>query len=190
MKQIRIVFAGGPISGKTSTVRSLKKRLRGDTVTVDFLNEAATALLIRPGVDPHMESFQQDVFDLQISLEENSTASVVISDRGVADAFVYHCQARAEEICRSTLKECLERYDAVLFFRPYEEVASVAAGNSVRYEKREELAELNQRTLEIWRQHGNFYEIPVFSTVEEKTDCVAEFLNRIIGERVFSERLY
>lgn len=189
MKQIKIVFAGGPISGKTSTLRLLQKRLAPTAVTVDFLSEAATELLSGTGTDPHNDGFQQDVFELQTSLEEHSHASVMISDRGVADAFVYHCAERAEEICHASLTECLERYDAILFFEPYENAGSVGEGNAVRYERKEELAELNQRTRRIWQQHERFYEIPVFATVEEKTDCVAELLNRIIGEPVFLENL-
>ena len=192
-----IALVGGPCSGKTSVfeaIRSMVEESRED-VCVSFVSEAATQILPRDPMLPRRDPlrFQYEVSLWQYMEEDRgierlllhpAPLKVQITDRGVADAYIY---LNAEQVALMTDQspdELGSRYTAVLYFAPYRS-EKLTDGNEFRVEREDEMAALEAKTRGIWSGHPHLYEIPTFDTIEERiayTKCVLE---QHIGKTIF-----
>lgn len=194
-----IAFVGGPCSGKTSVFEALRsmEHCCAERVCLSFVEEAATRILPR---DPQLARrdplrFQYEVSLLQYIAEDRGmelllgrpeTLKVQLTDRGVADAYIYLNERQAREMSDQTPEEMLHRYTAVFYFDPYKS-QSLTDGNAFRVEHAEEMDALEQRTRRIWEQHPRLIRVPTFPTIEERIRYTAAQLNALLTLRVFDE---
>jgi hypothetical protein len=157
--------------------------------------ETATQILPRDPMLPRRDPlrFQYEVSLWQYMEEDRgierlllhpAPLKVQITDRGVADAYIY---LNAEQVALMTDQspdELGSRYTAVLYFAPYRS-EKLTDGNEFRVEREDEMAALEAKTRGIWSGHPHLYEIPTFDTIEERiayTKCVLE---QHIGKTIF-----
>ena len=173
MKTIkRIVFTGGPCSGKTTFTSRVQQIFaeRGYRVIID--HESATDL-ITGGISPAtltMYEFQKYCIDLQLKKEElcykaaqelEGDRVLIFIDRGIIDDMAYV----GEEDFRAILsgfglnpEELNDRYDFVVHLTTAakgKEEAYTLANNAARYETIDEAKEMDDLALMAWRNHPN-----------------------------------
>lgn len=173
MKSIkRIVFTGGPCSGKTTFMSRAEEIFaeRGYRVIID--NESATDL-ISGGISPAtlgMVPFQKYVMALQIKKEElciqaaneiEGDKVLVFMDRGLKDDESYVGTEVFNDILKGfNLKpeEINNRYDMVVHLvssAKGKEEAYTYSNNAARYESIEDARKMDDLALDAWKDHPN-----------------------------------
>ena len=173
MKSIkRIVFTGGPCSGKTTFTSKARQIFaeRGYRVIVD--NESATDL-ISGGISPAtlgMVEFQKYCIALQLKKEElclkaaqemSGDKVIIFIDRGLFDDMSYVGEEAFREILEGfdmKPEEINPRYDMVVHLvtsAKGKEEAYTFANNTARYETIEEARRADDLALEAWKDHPN-----------------------------------
>ncbi len=194
-----IAFVGAPCSGKTTVLNELERLQITDTsdVSFSFIREIATQLLAdRSREDPRRDpvKFQSEIALRQYMAEDLGLCRLLhraepikiqITDRGVADAYVYLTSAQIKQLTEQSPEELTARYTAIFYFEPFHS-DHMTDGNCFRMERADEVDGLAQKTKCIWSHHPNFVEIPVFPTVEERVAHTAERLEAMIGCRLFA----
>ncbi len=193
-----IAFVGGPCSGKTSVFEAL--RASGSTgdegVCLSFVEEAATRILPRDPMLPRRDPvrFQYEVSLLQYMMEDRGIDTLLrreeplkvqITDRGVADAYIYLNEQQVGRMTDQTPDEMMHRYTAVLYFEPYRS-ENLTDGNEFRVEQEDEMAALEAKTRAIWQRHPNVVFIPTFATIEERVEHTKRVLEQLIGREMFA----
>lgn len=192
-----IAFVGGPCSGKTSVFEALRARcpMADDGVCLSFIEEAATRILPRDPNLPRRDPvrFQYEVSLLQYMMEDHGIDTlfhreeplkVQITDRGVADAYIYLNEQQVGLMTDQTPDELMHRYTAVLYFEPFRS-QSLTDGNEFRVEHEDEMAALEEKTRAIWQRHPNIIFVPTFATIEERIRYTEQVLDRLIGRELF-----
>ncbi len=194
-----IAFVGGPCSGKTSVFEALRardERLAPD-LCVSFVEEAATKLLPRDPTLPRRDPvrFQYEVSLAQYMAEDRGIARLLacdrpfklqITDRGVADAYIYLNEQQVGQMTDQSPDEMMHRYTAVLYFEPYRS-ENLTDGNEYRVEQEDEMAALEAKTRAIWKRHPNVVFVPTFATIEERVVYTSQLLERLIGREIFAD---
>ena len=195
-----IAFVGGPCSGKTSVfeaLRALPVREESDAC-LSFVGEAATQILPR---DPTLSRRDPLFFQFEVSLwqymEEDrgferllncchKPLKVQITDRGVADAYIYLNEQQVALMTDMTPEELMHRYTIVFYFEPFRS-ESLTDGNEFRVEREDEMAELEAKTRAVWQRHPNVIFVPTFPTIEERIAYVARLLHEKVGVELFDQ---
>ena len=173
MKTIkRIVFTGGPCGGKTTFASRAQEVFAEHGYRVIIDNESATDL-ISGGISPAtmgMYEFQKYVIDLQLKKEElcikaaqniEGDKVLIFMDRGILDDKGYVSDEEYSELLTYfglKQEELNDRYDMVLHLTTSAKGAEEAytyANNAARYETIEAAREVDDRTLECWKDHPN-----------------------------------
>lgn len=173
MKTIkRIVFTGGPCSGKTTFTSRAQQIFaeRGYRVIID--HESATDL-ISGGISPAtlgMYEFQKYVVDLQLKKEQlcyraaqeiSGDNVLIFIDRGLNDDLAYVGEDSFTEILKEfdiKIDEIDSRYDMVVHLvtsAKGKEEAYNYSTNSARYETIEEARYMDDMALNAWQKHPN-----------------------------------
>lgn len=193
-----IAFVGGPCSGKTSVFEALRALpVREESnACLSFVGEAATQILPR---DPTLSRRDPLFFQFEVSLwqymEEDrgferlisccdKPLKVQITDRGVADAYIYLNEEQVALMTDMTPEELMHRYTTVLYFEPFRS-ESITDGNEFRVEKEEEMAELEAKTRAVWQRHPGIIFVPTFPTIEERIAYVVRLLHEQLGVELF-----
>ncbi|MCR5263063.1 MAG: ATP-binding protein [Clostridiales bacterium] len=196
----RICFAGPPGSGKSTVITSLRRRHVSPDFIVMCLDEVATLFLKNRTeyVSRNETNILRQFYIFRAQLELERTAErvktdkpvIVISDRGIFDAFVYLSpEERKKAFSERDLGEINDhKYDHVLYFLPGNERPS-SDRKTPRIERSdEETDSLRKRSLEVWNEYASpetVTYIPVFDDIKEKSSYVAEKINALLGEKVF-----
>lgn len=203
MEMIRIALVGTPGAGKTSVMRILKKSVCPSGYGVGFVDEAATMLMRSNGEIRRLRETDPVAFQDMVARTHtlNEAAGVEkakregydrfmqITDRALHDAYVYlnDEQRRGLKYPVGSIEELNERYDAVLCFDYYGCGASIKAGNDLRAEKAlSDIKRVCERSVEVYSTHKRFYLIPPYGDIYDKAARVAEIINEVAMERVFS----
>ena len=200
---LKIALVGPPGSGKTSVLEELKTMVnpRSD-ILVDFLPELATVFLYNLPEElkraDHVGLRQLRLFRIQVFLEEKVTAirraegrrSLLVTDRGLADAAVYLPRKQLEfAFTKEECEKMYNNYDHVLLFEgsPQSRIDGILSSSSVRQEKNYgEISQLERKTQEVWGKYGDRLDIiPQQDTVNAKAQYVAEKINQRVGSDVF-----
>ena len=194
-----IAFVGGPCSGKTSVFEAIRSMVSDEGVEVctSFIPEAATQILPRDPMLPRRDPlrFQYEVSLWQYMEEDRgierlllhpAPLKVQITDRGVADAYIYLNSEQVALMTDQSPDELASRYTAVLYFEPYRS-ENLTDGNEYRVEREDEMAALEAKTRAIWQGHPNVVFIPTFATIEERVEYTKQLLERLIGREIFTE---
>ena len=171
MKKIyRIIFTGGPCSGKTTFMSRAEEIFgeRGYRVIVD--HESATDL-ISGGISPAtlgMYQFQKYCIDLQLKKEELCIAAaneiegdkvMILMDRGILDDKGYVSPEEFRTILKDfniKEEELNDRYDLVVHLVTSAKGAVEAytlSNNEARYESVEDAIKVDDTILESWKDH-------------------------------------
>ncbi len=166
----RIVFTGGPCSGKSTIIEILRAE-RGDVI--HCVPEVASIVIAQVGVTPPQDRFgnrlfnralsrvQQD-FELVAELEAHRTGKLAtVLDRGLIDNAVYLHEGVAglENILRTCRTYEYGAYDVVICLAvpPREVYEEKKRNNPARRETYEEAVMLGAKIEEVWRDHPNFH---------------------------------
>ncbi|MCR4633686.1 MAG: AAA family ATPase [Erysipelotrichaceae bacterium] len=173
MKSIkRIVFTGGPCSGKTTFTSRAQQVFgeRGYRVIID--HESATDL-ISGGISPAtmgMYEFQKYCIALQLKKEEicykaaqeiEGDKVLIFIDRGINDDMAYVGAEDFREILKGfdmVPEEINDRYDMVVHLitaAKGKEEAYTLSNNAARYETIEEARYMDDMALQSWKDHPN-----------------------------------
>ncbi len=173
MKKIkRIVFTGGPCSGKTTFTSRAQQVFaeRGYRVIID--HESATDL-ISGGISPAtltMYDFQKYCIDLQLKKEElcykaaqeiEGDNVLIFIDRGLYDDMAYVGEESFREILGDfdiVPEDINDRYDMVVHLvtaAKGKEEAYTLANNVARYETIDEAIAMDDMALAAWDSHPN-----------------------------------
>lgn len=182
---IKIALSGGPCSGKTSCIDSIKAHYIEQGMPVFVCKESATQVIENGVSRGDMLAFETAVaknqlkleFDLESKLKDSiSEKIIVIYDRGLTDCFGYvdDENALADNI-GITRVESWSRYDAVLIL----ESASNYQPTSVRTESEDMAVKYANRVLSAWLGHPHLRYIKSFADFNDKVgeifgeiDCI------------------
>lgn len=183
----RIAVTGGPGAGKTTVWRALADSQPEHVLPVA---EVATSLLqhVFPGVRDQAERrlIQRAIFEVQRNLEDLHArrlhaGQVLLCDRGTPDGAGYWpdgCDAFFAAM-DSTIRDELERYDAVLFLETAAAGGlSISAGNAVRTEALEEAVAIDSRLRAVWAQHPRVQVVPHQAVFEAKVELGLQALQQ------------
>lgn len=206
MKTIKkIVFTGGPCSGKTTFMSRAEEIFgeRGYRVIID--NESATDL-ISGGISPAtmgMYEFQKYVVSLQLAKEKicydaakeiEGEKVLLFIDRALLDneSYVGH-----EDYCKILkdfdikYEELNDRYDMVVHLvtsAKGKEDAYSSSNNAARYENVEQARNIDDTALEAWKNHPNRVVIGNETDFEVKMRKAIQSIFEFLGEEKPVER--
>lgn len=187
----KIVIAGGISSGKTSVIKELKKCLNSEhSRKIKFVDEVANSVLMDASFSyKNKIEFQKTILSRQKEEEENVDADVevIISDRGIADAYVYLSDDEIKMMeGLDDLNQVLSEYDVVIYLEKSDNSYLEKDGDTIRVENTaEEVERITERTKEVWSQHHNVIYVEPFDSVEEKGVYVAKLINNICKLKIF-----
>lgn len=189
----KIVLTGGPGSGKTTVIESIKKNY-GGRYKVIVSDETASHLMsmgLRPfGENPiPLLNFQELVLREQLSKEEIIDKAlkflpeedvIIIYDRGLIDNIAYISEEEFEQLLKRldkkyTINEFLDRYDLILNLVSRSDFYTTE-NNPERIEKVDEAITLGKKTLHAWMGHKN---LKIIAPKDDINDKIKEVLNSI-----------
>lgn len=202
MDFIRIAFVGTPGAGKTSVLKTLKENVFSSGFTVGFIDEAATVIM-HDGANQALRAsdpvaFQEKVAITQLFSEDRELISAIsrgdkkylqITDRALPDAYVYlkHDQREELRLPLPSIEELNARYDAVIFFEFFDFGTRLKRGNELRAEQDvSDIKRVCERSLRVYSKHKRFYSVSPCDSIRTKAAKVAEIINEVAGETVFS----
>lgn len=184
-----IAITGGPGAGKTAVLEMARRTL---CEHVAVLPEAAGIIFgggfPRRNSDPAMRAAQRAIYHVQREMEflyeREDHHMVSLCDRGTLDGLAYWPGTREEyfESVKSTMQAELVRYQAVIHLR----VPSVAMGynnsNVLRSETAEEARIIDDRIIDVWRDHPNRYIIDSAESFMQKAQDAMELIHDNLPE--------
>ena len=201
MKTIkRIVFTGGPCSGKTTFTSRAEEIFveRGYRVIID--HESATDL-ISGGISPAtmgMYEFQKYCVALQLKKEEiclraaNEIAGdkvIIFIDRGLPDDLSYVGEEAFKEILKEFnlgINDIYDRYDMCVHLvtsAKGKEEAYTYSNNSARYESIEDARKMDDLALKAWEKHPHRVVIGNETDFEVKMRKAIQAVFEYLGEQ-------
>lgn len=180
-KLVRVLgITGGPCSGKTVSLETLRERLEESGFNVLTVPEVPTILIADcgasfPGFDEHRRhellEFEANLLQLQRRFEDavvgiaasSKRPSVVLCDRGLLDVSAYlpaELWGPVLERAGLTHEEASGRYHAVVHLQTAAigaEAYYTNANNSARRETVEQAREMDAAVLRAWESHENLH---------------------------------
>ena len=208
MKTIkRIVFTGGPCSGKTTFTSRAQEIFgeRGYRVIID--NESATDL-ISGGISPAtmgMYEFQKYCVALQLKKEEicmraaneiQGDKVIVFIDRGIPDDMAYVSKEEFSQIIQEfglDVDSLNKRYDFVVHLVTAAKGAEEAYSNSnnaARYESIEQARKIDDAALSAWENHPNRVIVANEVDFEEKMRIAIQTVFEFLGDEKPVEKFF
>lgn len=197
----KIVFTGGPGSGKTTVIEKVKQVYSNQGYKVIVVDETATYLInmgIRPFGDNaiDMVDFQELVLKLQLAKEEivnravemlNSDNVLIVYDRGAIDNSAYVSESEFKEVLARINKvnsfgELMNRYDLVINLVGREDFYTTA-NNAARSEDVETALELGKVTLKSWMGHNKLKIVLPKDEIDDKINEVLNIINNLLNKR-------
>lgn len=202
MKLFKAVLTGGPGGGKTEALHFLQQRMAEEGIRVITLPETATELILA-GLSPRgilsNYDFQAAQLDLQLEREAIYAAAaenlpepfaVLLCDRGALDGKGFiEPEAFDAILAERNLDESdlLHRYDAVFHLTSAAQESSdlyTRSNNPARKETAHQAAVEDDRLIQIYEQHPNYYRIPAYPTIEEKlSDLLKTFRSALPSDQ-------
>lgn len=196
----KVVLTGGPGSGKTTVIESIKRNF-SSKYKVIVVDETASYLInmgIRPfgeGAIPLLD-FQELVLKMQLAKEDLVERSLdflpdenvlLVFDRGLLDNCAYISREEFQEILKRldtphTINEFLERYNLIINLVSRQDFYTTE-NNPARSEVASEAMELGKRTLSAWLGHNNLKIVYPKDDMNEKIKEVLNHINDLLQER-------
>ncbi len=192
----KIVLEGGPASGKSSVLKRLKQCKTSPNVNVVYLDEVATAFFhdqpaeIAHRDDPILRQFfilRTQLFAESMLLQNTDTSkpTILITDRGALDAFVYLTDAERTSFSSEHLDELWNRYDHVIYLEG--NVNYYLNDNETRRLEvdEEDLLETERKSYSVWGQYKSFSYIKQQNTIEDKLNLVINDIHGFLGRAIY-----
>lgn len=156
----RVVITGGPGAGKTAVLEIARKSF---CEHISILPEAASILFgggfLRHDSLPSKQAAQRAIFHVQRELEQmvedEKKSAIALCDRGTIDGLAYW--PVEEDLfwkqVGSTKANELKRYTAVIHLRTPALEQGYNYQNPVRIESAQMAAEIDNRIVEVWKEH-------------------------------------
>ena len=193
----KIVITGGPCAGKSAGFKRIKEEFEAEGYTVLFVAETATELILG-GVAPDtcfsVAEYEKIQLILQTEKERvflkaaegmRKDKILIVCDRGTLDVKAYmsedefngvlSCIGKSEE-------ELRDDYDAVFHLVTAAKGAPeyyTTENNAARTETPEQAAELDDRLIDVWKEHA-FYRI-----IDNSTDFNTKIDRLILSIKEF-----
>lgn len=195
----KVVLTGGPGSGKTTVIESIKKNYLGKyhIIVVDETASHLMSMGIRPFGDNKIDmiDFQELVLREQLAKEEIVEKAItflpdknilIIYDRGIMDNSAYIDEEEFKKVInrvdnRYTVKDFLDRYDLILNLVSSKDFYT-RDNNPERTEEIDEALSLGKKTLDSWLGHSNLKIIPPKEDINDKINDVLNHINEILKE--------
>ena len=198
----KVVLTGGPCTGKTTVLRSIKDYYTRNGFRVIVVSETATELINDGikcfGIDKlvdvvdyqemvlKLQLQKEDIVDTVVSLHENEDILVVF-DRGTLDGEAYINEAQFANVMKRvnpdlTSDNLLARYDMVLVLIGDKSFYTLET-NAARKESAEEALDIGKKTLMSWIEHDNLKLVFPKETMEEKTNEVLDDIRKVFEQR-------
>ena len=197
----KIVFTGGPCSGKSTLIKKLKKYLESKDCEVLIIPETATKTFdtgFRYDMVYNVDNFQKVLFDIQKSQEDmvnyilnlnkdTNRKFIIIYDRGILDNKAYFDNYKAfDKLLGTTNSEIsvLDSYDMVFNLitladcKPEEYNLS---SNEARSEDKELALKIDRKTSNAWAGHRNINIINTSISVEEELDIIKRKIDELLN---------
>jgi predicted ATPase len=180
----RLVLTGGPGAGKTAVIELVR---RAFCEHVRVLPEAAGIVFgggfPRESDDGCRRAAQRSIFYVQRELEaaaDSHNPAIVLCDRGTLDGLAYWPATTAEYFSelKTTERELLARYDAVIHLRTPGAGHGYNHANPLRIESAESAMAIDQRIAIVWRAHPRVFEVAATSDFIDKARTAIEILRR------------
>ena len=204
----RIVLTGGPSSGKSSSLKTIKDYFVNQGYLVYIVNESATEL-INSGLIPGdysitNEYFQEIILKYQLYKEElinsiaksnNSEKSIIILyDRGLLDGKAYIKSYEFQEILKKlNLKELdlLNRYDLVIHLETGAKSKFYRTdNNSARMESKEEAIIKDNETFDAWKAHKNINRVKCYENFQNKQNQIISICKNSLENNIRKQYKY
>ena len=201
-KQItKIVITGGPCAGKSTALTWIQAEYTKKGYYVIFVPESATELILAGITSSALNSdieFQAALLKNQLNKEKlfedyarkisSSNKILIVCDRGAMDGKAYIKPEEYEQMLKYmglTEVELRDNYDAVFH------LVTTAIGaqqyytlenNKARYEKMEDAAKSDKKTLQAWTGHPHLRVIDNSSDFEGKMRRLIREISAFLGE--------
>lgn len=204
----KIVLTGGPCSGKTNVINSLKEKLKEDGYSVIIVPETA-AQLIGGNINPndndyeHTLMFQDLVLRTQKQKEDGALEYanfikktddiIIIYDRAMLDGMAYiHYESDFKDILRrNSLSEITvaDKYDMVIDMVSLSSLRKdLYVTDEIRKEDSSLASILDKKTLNAWLLSDNLRVIRPRDTIEEKVEHVYNLIKNYVDKKGLSNK--
>ncbi len=176
----QIVITGAPASGKTLFFERVKTNLFFSDFI--FFDELARQLLEEtPSYRSNWNQFHIDIYNQQVTRENNIVAKSFITDRGTVDTFAFHPDTAVQ--VNSSIENEYKRYSAVILLESSANLGDkFYKTDKIRNESIAEAKEIEHKLKTAWSSHPHFYFIKAHHSIEKKFIEFKESLMSIISE--------
>lgn len=185
---MKIVLTGGPGGGKTTALDLFRRELAQD---VTVIPESATSVFaggIKRDTSPEIiKAIQKTIYYHQKNIEEiyqlQNTSQIFLCDRGTLDGLAYwpeHEESFFKNM-KTSKKEELDKYDAVIFFETAARCGQdISSNNPYRTEDSTSAVELDDKLKQIWSTHPNFHMVESKGSFIDKIMHGIDVLRKVI----------
>ncbi len=194
-----IALVGAPSGGKSACMAYLREHLsQNSAYTTFFSPEFYTE--VRQGFSKQLEQLDSDNIVLRQyyilaaekwivdSVNQHSFDTLLITDRGMLDAWVYLTNDDLRKINDdpdALFSRLSENYDAVIYLEGASENFTDES-NPFRLESDyDEIRKLSEKCYSVWSKLNNFHVISQQTSIDQKARLVALFINKFIGKQIF-----
>ncbi|WP_243471571.1 AAA family ATPase [Winogradskyella sp. MH6] len=178
MSPKKIVITGGPGTGKSSIINSLKSR---GFLCYDEISREVTLQARKDGIEQLFLTepllFSEKLLEgrlKQYNDASKETISAVFLDRGIPDILAYMDYIGDKYPQYFSDASQNNSYDYVFVLAPWQEIFT---SDSERYENFEQAIEIHHHLLKTYMKFGyQLIDVP-FETIEKRTDFILEVLN-------------
>lgn len=182
----KVVLTGGPSSGKSTICQNLKDFF--DT-KIHICQEAATMLFRGgfPRVDDELGLIERQyaIFHVQkalanISQSVNPSAEIILFDRGLLDGLCYWPQSWDSYASKMqiNIEDTKNDYDLVIQLGVAH--SEDYQNSAFRPEDQQTSLNMEQKLIDIWKNHPNYHFIPYTLNWQDKIDSCLNLINKNI----------
>ena len=180
-----IVLTGGPGSGKTAILETIKKISLESTI---ILPEAASIIfnggfLRLPSLTARA-SAQRAIYFIQREMEtlikEEKNWNMGLCDRGTLDGLAYwpYDEKQFWLMSGTNLAEEMNKYFAVIHLRTPMDTQGYNHQNPLRTETAEKAKEIDNKIAQIWNKHPNYISIDSCDNFLDKAQVAIDFIKK------------
>jgi len=198
----RIVLTGGPGTGKTTVLDTLKTVYEPLGYRVIIIDETATYFILK-GIKPFGDNaidlvdFQELVMKMQLAKEAifdkaalmmgEDSKVLIVYDRGAIDNCAYMSEEQFEEVMTrlnhvKSFADLMNQYDVVINLVGRRDFYTTE-NNAARSEDVDSALELGANTLKSWLGHSNIKIVLPKNTMDEKLNEVLNIINEVLKEK-------